>query len=161
MTIKTEPYSTIVSYIKDLSCNNIIIGQPCTGSLHIATIPSGADIYIYDDIQDEYILRTEKTGSISSPTIIPNIECNSITRSNKFKLSLSGYVDVEGILDIRDGEIYQLYIILEPDIKQCKTAEEGGMLLALIAGGLLISALFGDKKHKKLKDYEKYKEIYE
>ncbi len=169
MTIITEShpilgqyhFSTSIPHIEDLSCHNVIVKQLCIGSLQIITVPSGADIYIYDDIQEDYILRSEKTGTIDDPTIIPNLECNSITRSNKFKLSLSGYVDIEGILNIKDNTIYQLYIILEPTTYQCHVTEAGGFAIPLLAAGLLLFALLGDKKKKKIADYEKYKEIYE
>ncbi len=147
--------------IKDLSCNNVVIKPLCVGSLEIATIPPEADIYIYDEIQGDYVLKAEKTGSIDNPIIIPNIECTGPTRSNKFKLSKPGYVDVEGMLDITENTIYQLYIILEPKIDQCEVAEAGGLLIPALAIGSLIFFLLGKEKRKKLEDYEKYKEIYE
>lgn len=150
-----------VPLIEDLSCHGIRIRATCTGSLQIATTPSGADIYIYEESVGDYILTSVQTGTMISPSTINDIECTSPTRSNKFKLTLPGYVDVEGWLDITDGNIYQLYIIME----KCTTpgvSEMGGWLIPALAIGSLFFFLFGgeERKHRKL-DYEKYKEIYE
>jgi hypothetical protein len=145
--------------IEDLSCNMINVKATCKGSLQIATIPPQADIYIYEEIQGNYVLRTEKTGTMINPSIITDIECTGPTRSNKFKLTLSEYVDVEGILDITDGTIYQLYIIME----KCSITEfgQGDFLIpALVVGGFMLLLLGGDKKRQKFEDYDKYKEIY-
>lgn len=46
--------------IEDLSCNKISIKAICKGSLQIATTPSQADIYIYEETYGDYVLRTEK-----------------------------------------------------------------------------------------------------
>jgi hypothetical protein len=146
--------------IEDLACNMINVKATCKGSLQIATIPPQADIYIYEEIHGDYILRTEKTGTMISPSVITDIECTGPTRSNKFKLTLTGYVDVEGILDITDGTIYQLYIIME----KCAITEFGGggfLIPALAIGGLMFLLLGGDKTKHKFEDYDKYKEIYE
>lgn len=147
--------------IEDLSCHKVNIKAICKGSLQIATTPPQADIYIYEETYGDYILRTEKTGTMISPSIITDIECTGPTRSNKFKLTFPGYVDVEGMLDITDGTIYQLYIIME----KCAVTElgQGDFLIpALAFGGLMLFLLWGDKrKHKKPEDYDKYKEIYE
>ncbi len=147
--------------IEDLSCYDIRVKATCNGSLQIATTPSGADIYIYEEIQGDYVFTGAQTGTMISPSIINDIECTGPTRSNKFKLTLPGYVDVEGWLDITDGNIYQLYIIME----KCTTpgiSEAGGWLLPALAIGSLFFLLSGgeERKRKKL-DYEKYKEIYE
>lgn len=149
--------------IEDLSCNMIHVKATCKGSLQIATIPPQADIYIYEEIQGDYVIRTEKTGTMNHPVIIDDIECTGITRSNKFKLKFPGYVDVEGMLDITDGTIYQLYIIMETCPETCVTQFGGGSLLipALAAGGLMLLLFGGDKKKRRFKDYDKYKEIYE
>lgn len=151
---------SLVPSIEDLACNMINVRATCKGSLQIATIPSQADIYIYEEIQGNYVLRTEKTGTMTSPTIITDIECTGLSRSNKFKLTLPGYVDVEGILDITDGTIYQLYIIME----KCAITELGGgdlLIPALAIGGLMFFLFGGDRRKNKKVDYDKYKEIYE
>lgn len=148
--------------IEDLSCNSITVRAICQGSLHIATIPSGANIYIYEESQGDYVLQSVQTGTMTSPTIIDNIECTGPTRSNKFKLTLPDYVDVEGILDIKNGEIYQLYIIMEKCTIPVVT-EGGGLFIPALALGSLFFLLFGEEKEKRRKvvDYDKYKEIYE
>lgn len=146
--------------IEDLSCHKVNIKATCKGSLQIATIPPQADIYIYEEIHGDYVLRTEKTGTMSNPSIINDIECTSPTRSNKFKLTLAGYVDIEGMLDITDGTVYQLYIIME----KCAVTEFGGgnlLIPALAIGGLMFFLLGGDKAKHKFEYYDKYKEIYE
>jgi len=148
--------------IEDLSCHDIRVRATCTGSLQIATTPSGADIYIYEESQGDYVFTGVQTGTLISPSIINDIECTSPTRSNKFKLKLQDYVDVEGWLNITDGNIYQLYIIME----KCTTpgvSEAGGWLIPALAIGSLFFLLFGgeERKRRKLQYYEKYKEIYE
>ncbi len=153
---------TLVPTIEDLSCNDIRVKAVCKGLLQIATAPSGADIYIYEEIQGDYVLTGVQTGTLISPSTINDIECTGPTRSNKFKLTLPGYVDVEGWLDITDGNIYQLYIIME----KCTTpvvSEAGGWLMPALAIGSLFFLLFGgeERKRRKLEYYEKYKEIYE
>jgi hypothetical protein len=148
------------SHIEDLACNMINVKATCKGSLQIATTPSQADIYIYEEIDGDYVLRTEKTGTMISPSIITDIECTGPTRSNKFKLTFPGYVDVEGILDITDGTIYQLYIIME----KCTATELGRgdfLVPALAIGGFMLFLLGKDKRKRKPEDYDKYKEIYE
>ena len=153
-------YGHHVPSIEDLSCNMINVKATCKGSLQIATIPPEADIYIYEESQGDYILRSIKTGTMSYPSTISDIECTSSTRSNKFKLSLYGYVDVEGYLDIIDRTVYQLYIIMERS-----TVTEFGMgdfFIPALAIGSLMFFLFGEDKNKsKKKYYDKYKEIYE
>lgn len=148
--ISSGIYSNIAR-IEDLSCNHISIRSQCTGSAQIATIPSNADIYIYNDILEIYELQSVKSGSIDNPSTIYNLECTSPTRSNKFKLSLPGYVDVEGMLDITQGTIYSLEIIMEP----FTIMESGeGLLLPALATGFLLFLLFRkDKKKHKLAQY--------
>jgi len=151
-----------VPLIEDLSCHDIRVRAICTGSLQIATTPSGADIYIYEESVGDYVLTSVQTGTMISPSTINDIECTSPTRSNKFKLTLPGYVDVEGWLDITDGTTYQLYIIME----KCTTpgvSEEGGWLIPALAIGSLFFFLSGgeERKRRKLQYYEKYREIYE
>ena len=154
--------SISVPLIEDLSCHDIRVRATCTGSLQIATTPSGADIYIYEESVGDYVLTSVQTGTMISPSTINNIECTSPTRSNKFKLTLPGYVDVEGWLDITNGTTYQLYIIME----KCTTpgvSEEGGWLIPALAIGSLFFFLSGgeERKRRKLQYYEKYREIYE
>lgn len=151
-----------IPYIEDLSCNDIRVKSACTGSVEVATIPPGANIYIYEEVQGDYILQNVQSGTISNPAIINDIECTSITRLNKFKLTLTGYVDVEGILEITQGTVYPLNIIME----QCTTpgvSEAGGLLLPALAIGSLFFFLSGgeERKRRKHEYYEKYKEIYE
>jgi hypothetical protein len=145
--------------VEDLSCNMINVKATCKGALQIATTPHQANIYIYEEIHGDYILRTEKTGTMLNPSVITDMECTGPTRSNKFKLTLAGYVDVEGILDITDGTVYQLYMIME----KCAITESGGDFLipALVIGGIMLFLLGEDKRQHKLEDYDKYKEIYE
>lgn len=152
-----------VPSIEDLSCNMIRVKATCKGSLQIATIPPYADIYIYEEIQGDYVLRTEKTGTMEDPTIINDIECTGPTRLNKFKLKFPGYVDVEGMLDITDGTIYILYIIMEtcPETEVTQFGGENLLIPALAAVGLMFFLFGGDKKKRKFEDYDKYKEIYE
>ncbi len=156
--ISSGIYSNIAR-IEDLSCNHVKIRSQCTGSAQIATIPSNADIYIYNDIQQIYELQSVKSGTISNPSTIYDLECtNPPTRSNKFKLSLPGYVDVEGMLDITQGTIYSLEIIMEP----FTTVEAGGgLLLPALAAGMLLFLLCREdkKKHKHAKyGYDKSEE---
>lgn len=143
------PTISMTPIIEDLACNIINVRATCKGSLQIATIPPQADIYIYEEIYRDYILRTEKTGTMIYPTIINDIECTGPTRSNKFKLTLPGYVDIEGMLDITDGTVYQLYIIME----KCTVKEFGeDFLISALAIGGIILLLFGrDKEKHKLK----------
>jgi hypothetical protein len=146
--------------VEDLSCNMINVKAICKGALQIATIPDQANIYIYEEIHGDYILRTEKTGTMSNPTIINDIECTGPTRSNKFKLTLAEYVDIEGMLDITDGTVYQLYIIME----KCAITKFGQgdyLIPALAIGGFMFFLLGGDKTKHKFEYYDKYKEIYE
>jgi hypothetical protein len=138
----------------------INVKATCKGSLQIATIPPQADIYIYEEIHGDYVKRTEKTGTMISPSVIADIECTGPTRSNRFKLTLPGYVNVEGILDITDGTIYQLYIIME-GYTATGLGQENLLIPALAIGGLMLFLAGGiDTKHK-FGDYDKYKEIYE
>lgn len=156
--IPLTSYGPSFPSIEDLSCNSINVKAVCRGSLQIATIPNGADIYIYEESQMDYVLRNVKTGTMIDPSIITDIECTSSTRSNKFKVTFPGYVDIEGMLDITDGTIYQLYIIMERcAINEPETA--GGLLFSALAIGGLFFLLFGsrDKKHKKTIYYEKIK----
>lgn len=152
--ISSGIYSNI-AHIEDLSCNHVSIRSQCLGSTQIATIPSGADIYIYNDILQIYELQSVKSGSIDNPSTIYDLECTSQTRSNKFKLSLPGYVDVEGMLDITQGTTYSLEIIMEPSV----TVEAGGGLwLPALAAGMILLLLFrkDKKKHKRTQyGYEK------
>jgi hypothetical protein len=154
--------SSSVPSIEDLACNMINVKSACKGSLQIATIPPEADIYIYEgsESQGHYVLQSVKTGTMNYPSIISDIECTSSTRSNKFKLSLQGYVDVEGILDITDGTVYILYIIME---KGAATELGGNFLIPGLAIGSFMFFLFGGakRKRKQFEDYDKYKEIYE
>lgn len=139
--------------IEDLTCNKISVKSSCTGSLEIGTIPPGADIYIFEESIGDYALQSVKTGSVGFPTIINGIECTGPTRSNKFKLQLSGYEEVEGILIITSGETYPLYIIFDP---APLTELGGGFLIPAIAAGFLFFLLFGKKKkkHKKKHHFE-------
>lgn len=137
------PIISSIPSIEYLSCHKINIKTICKGSLQIATTPPLADIYIYEETYKDYILRTEKTGSIISPSIITDIECTSLTRSNRFKLTSPGYTDFEGTLDITDGTIYQLYIIME---KRATTELGGDFLIPALAIGGLLSVLLGGKK---------------
>lgn len=161
LTILPQEYMSLshIPLIEDLSCHGITIRTACTGSVEIATEPPGASIYIYEESQGDYILQSVQSGTFSNPAIINDIECTSLTRSNKFKLSLLGYIDVEGILKITDGQVYHLNIYME----RYSVTEAGGLLIPGIAIGSLLFFLFGrDKdKHKKPQYYEKYKEIYE
>jgi hypothetical protein len=146
--------------IEDLACNMINVRATCKGSLQVATIPNGADIYIYEESQGDYVLRGVKTGTMNYPSTIPDIECTSSTRSNKFKLSLDGYIDVEGILDITNENAYQLYIIMERSTVTTLGGED--FLIPALAIGSFMFFLFGDNKKKHKKEYyDKYKEIYE
>lgn len=144
--------------IEDLSCHKVNIKAICKGSLQIATTPPQADIYIYEETHGDYVLRTEKTGSMTSPYIITDIECTGPTRSNKFKLTFPGYVDIEGILDITNGTIYQLYIIMEK--RSVTMFGQGDFLIpALAIGGFIFFLLGKDKvKSSKKEDYDKYRE---
>jgi len=148
--ISSGTYSN-ATHIEDLSCNHVSIRSQCLGSAQIATIPSNADIYIYNDFLGIYELQSVKSGTVNNPSTIYDLECTSPTRSNKFKLSLPGYVDVEGMLDITQGTIYTLEIIMEPTT----TVEAGGGLLlpALAAGMLLFLLCRKDKKKHKQAQY--------
>lgn len=156
-TIGRIPSVLSVPYIEDLSCHRITTRAQCSGSLQIATIPPGADMYIYEENQiiPDYVLRSEKTGTMSNPTIINNIGCTSSTRSNKFKLSYPGYCNVEGMLDITQGTTYTLDIIMEP---YTPVTEFGGgdLLIPALAVGSLFALLFGKKEKKERKDIHKY-----
>lgn len=158
MTINSlsVPYidSLPIPSIEDLSCNHISIKSSCTGNLQIATDPPMADIYIFEESVGDYILQSTKTGSIGFPSTINGIECTSPTRSNRFKLSFPGYVDVEGILIIESGTTYQLDIIMEP-VSPAELGGGGLWLPALALGGLIL-LLFGRKKKKHKKHHEKY-----
>ena len=149
------PQVILTPSTEDLSCHRITTRALCSGSLQIATIPQGADIYIYEESQPGYVQRTEITGSMSNPAIIDNIECTSPTRSNKFKLSYPGYCDVEGILDITQGTTYTLYIIMEPYAPVPEFG--GGFLIPALAMAAIIVLLLGRKKREDKHKYEYHK----
>ena len=150
--------------IADLSCHGISIRAICTGTVEIATQPPGADIYIYEEVLGDYVLQSVQSGTFSSPATISGIECTSLTRSNKFKLSRPGCVNVEGILEITDGGVYPLNIYMETCTTPTPTVPEmaswflPGMALAAL---IFLFAVSDKKKRQKPKYEEKYKEIYE
>ena len=141
--------------IEDLSCNHIRVKASCLGSVRFATIPNGADIYIYEESQLDYVLRSEKTGTMSNPTVINDIECTSPTRSNKFKLSYPGYCNVEGMLDITEGTTYTLDIIMEQYTPVTELG--GGLLIPALAVGALLALLSGRSKKGYIHKYEHHK----
>ena len=143
--------------IEDLSCNHITIRAQCTGSAEFATIPPGANIYIYEESLGDYILQNIKTGSMNNPSIINGIECTSPTKSNRFKLELSGYEEVEGMLIITLGDTYPLHIIFDP----IATVELGlGFLIPALAAGSILFLLFEENKKKYKKKHKYNKEKY-
>lgn len=139
--------NSYISYIKDLSCHDISIKAICTGDAQFATDPSGADIYLFEESAGDYVLQSVKTGNMGFPSTINGIECTSPTRSNKFKLRLNGYIDVEGILFIESGTTYPLDIIMEP---VSPSELGGGLFIPALAIGFLMAMVLGKKKkHKK------------
>ena len=117
--------STYISFpfsksINDLSCNNITIQQvQDVGSAYIVSIPSGAKIYI-DNI--------EQVG-LTTPATVNNIP--SITE-HIYKLTKSGYIDVEGILFITTGQTYNVTVTL------CKSSSN----ILPILTGLAFAGIF-------------------
>lgn len=137
-------YIEDLSHIENLSCHGISIKAACTGSAEFGTEPPEADIFIYEENQGGYIPQNIQTGTISNPSRIDGIECTSLTRSNRFKLSRLGYIDVEGILEITQDGVYSLNIYME----KYSITEMGGWLFPAVALGALMYLLFGKDKKK-------------
>lgn len=131
--------------IEDLSCNSITIRQQpsCIGSAQFVTTPPGADIFIYDDVQNIFIKQSDTSGSTDNPTVISNIPCTNPIRSNAFRLSLPGYIDEEGILFIESGLIYHLNIKMR---QSNPPGQMGGLLLFSLTFGAFIFFLSTRKK---------------
>lgn len=133
--------SPISSCINDLSCNKITI-ETCEGSAQIITDPPGATIFI-DDI------RQQISGiDVTTPAIIDHILCTDpINKPNKFKLTLPGYRDEEGILYITSLNVpenpYSLNIPMERVPNQIT-----GLLMATLTIGAFIF-FFQIEKEKK------------
>lgn len=131
-------------YTNDLSCNNITIKTVCDGLAQIISSPPGATIFI-DGI------RQQIAGiDITTPAIIDHIPCTDpINKPNKFKLTLSGYRDEEGILYITPSNIptnpYPLNIIMKP-----VPSDFGLLLLSLAIAGAFL-AMMRAEKHKREK----------
>ncbi len=128
--------------INDLACNNITIETICEGSAQIITEPPGATIFI-DDV------RQQIGGmDIPTPARIDSIPCTDpINKPNKFKLTLPGYRDEEGILYITSSNTplnpYPLNITME-----IAPNEMGGLLIAALAIGTFMFFLSRDKEKK-------------
>lgn len=126
--------------INDLACNNITI-EACEGSAQIITDPPGATIFI-DGV------RQQIGGmDITTPVRIDSIPCTDpINKPNKFKLTLPGYRDEEGILYITSSNIptdpYPLNITME-----IAPNEMGGLLIAALTIGTFM--FFLSRKEKK------------
>lgn len=92
-----------------------------TGLLSILTIPGGADIYL-DGIKQLY----------PSPTTIANVDPGW----HSYLLTYPGYINSEGIVNIKGGETYDLYVIMEESFN-IRQAFIYGFLASLIAGTTL------------------------
>ena len=92
-----------------------------TGSISVFTIPGGADIY----------LDGEKKPN-PSPTTIASVDPGW----HSYLLIYPGYINSEGIINLKEGENYELYVVMEEafDIQQ---AFFYGLLASLIAGATL------------------------
>lgn len=124
--------------INDLSCNNITIGVACEGSAQIITDPRGATIFI-----DGY------RQQITTPAIIDHILCTDpINKPNKFKLTLPGYRDEEGILPITSLNVPESPYLLSITMERVPN-EAGGLLIAALAIGAFIFFLSTKEKEKK------------
>lgn len=130
--------------INDLACNNITIGTVCEGSAQIITDPPGATIFI-DDI------RQQIGGiDITTPRIIDHIPCTDpINKPNKFKLTLPGYSDKEGILSVTSSNIPTNPYLLNRTMERVPS-EAGGLLIAALAIGAFIFFLSTKEKEKNI-----------
>lgn len=100
---------------------NINIQQHVYGSVSIFTIPGGADIYLDGAKQPN-----------PAPTTITNVDPGW----HSYLLIYPGYINSEGIVNIKEGDIYELYVVMEEsfDIRQ---AFIYGFLTSLVAGATL------------------------
>ncbi len=134
--------------INDLACNSITIETVCEGSAQIITDPPGAAILI-----DGF--RQQIGGiDITTPAIIDHIPCTDpINKPNRFKLTIPGYRDEEGILYITSYNIPTNPYPLNITMKRISN-EAGGLLIAALAIGAFIFFLSTREKEK----HKQYKE---
>lgn len=126
--------------INDLACNNITIGVACEGSVQIITHPPGATIFIDGDRQQ-----------ITTPAIIDHILCTDpINKPNKFRLTLPGYRDKEGILPITSLNIPESPYILDITMEIVPNEIGGLLIVALTIGAFMF--FFQIEKEKKYKE---------
>lgn len=129
--------SSISSYINDIACNNITIGTVCEGSAQIITDPPGATIFI-DGIRQQ----------ITTPATIDHIICTDpINKPNKFKLTLPGYRNEEGILLITSLNVPENPYILNITMDRISNEIGGLLVAALIVGAFVL--FFQIEKEKK------------
>lgn len=79
--------------------NSILTIQQTYGSASFVSVPSGAKIFI-DDVEQPY----------TTPRIIDNITVGS----HRYTMTYSGYIDVSGMMEIEEGQIYDIFSIMQP-----------------------------------------------
>jgi hypothetical protein len=121
--------------IEDLSCHHITAKSLDVGIAHIVSVPFGAKIFIGDI---NYIGTT--------PATITDIPVGP----HPYKLSYTGYSDVDGILFIESGKTYELSVVMEKVV----TGLDSSLLLYLFGAGTFMLLFYGSRKEKKVK-YEK------
>lgn len=117
--------------INDLRCDQINVRPlQAFGSVRIVTFPVGANIFIDNILQQP-----------TTPAVINNLPSGSHT----YKLTLPGYLTVEGSIVIIPGQTLDLTIVIESQPRDIT-----GLLLASFAIGLLGLYLFTRRRREEV-----------
>jgi len=95
--------------------------QQQTGSISVFTIPGGVDIYLDGMKQPN-----------TSPTTIIDVSPGW----HSYLLTYPGYINYEGIINLKEGETYELYAVMEESFN-IRQAFFYGLLASLMAGTTL------------------------